>query len=521
MNPFLPGYADQYDPEQVGAPLVRPPTPVAAQPAADAPEELPPAPPPAIARPALDPDLAGFLQRGKRPQFDWSQTAPAPGQQTEDPNRSLKVVDAIASGLSGMRPGGRGHQYDTGYWQGVDQERERKAMQARAAVEADPSSEPSAAARRSMAPALKSMGLTDEEIGTLSAADIKKLGAGNVVMGLVQARQKAQAELAKQKATLDAEDRKLKHDQQMADYTGNTPETKKEIAALQGGMVGQREMQQAVLASNLGLRNQQAMADLNEQNRVAAEARAEQRKIDEENRRHAYEEAHPKAGAGEPLRVEDLEGTGWKVDDPASAQRIVNKRSLTKEVLPQLTDARTALESLDKLIANREKYGSDPARWDPKVAEENDLYMATVKQNYKSAMKMPNTDASEAELKHLFPDPNAVTGKGFGGTVQGLGAAIGVANDPVLEELRAARAEAAHNLTAKIPIPSLRYIGSGKYKANASAGEGAGAEQGVPAASAAPPPGAPKGVRVRDPKTGRTGTLKPGAPVPDGLEVIQ
>jgi hypothetical protein len=30
----------------------------------------------------------------------------------------------------------------------------------------------------------------------------------------------------------------------------------------------------------------------------------------------------------------------------------------------------------------------------------------------------------------------------------------------------------------------------------------------------------PAGVRVRDPKTGRTGTLAPGAAVPEGLEVI-
>lgn len=431
---------------------VQPPTP-APEPAQLPPEQMPPEPP---IRGAASPADVGGDEKARLAE---TMNDPAFGDYVtanQKPDKGWQVLDALFSGLQGK-------QYDQGYWQ-------QNAKQFDDANLKDPHSEESHKLRQANAPMLQQLGLQPDEIAHLSGADIANVSkGGDLVTGLLTARQKAQQakvveaerlrqEQLKHDEAIAAEGRKALHDKEMADYTGNTPETKKDIAALQGGIIGQREVNQAILGNNLAMNRELTMAD-----------RAEKARIDAENRQHAYDAAHPKAGQGEPLRVEDLEGTGWSVRDPESATRIINKRALTKQTLTQLADARTALESFDQAIANREKNGSDPLRWDQSVTEDNDLQMATAKQNYINAMGMPNTDSSQKEVAHLFPDANAVAGKGVGGVVQGFGATVGLAKDPVLEEIKAARAEAAHNLTSKIPIPSLEYTGGGKYKHGSAA----------------------------------------------------
>lgn len=166
------------------------------------------------------------------------------------------------------------------------------------------------------------------------------------------------------------------------------------------------------------------------------------------------------------LTIDDIEGTGFKAADPESAIRIINKRAMTKLTLTQLADANTAITSLDKLIANREKYGSQQLKMNPGVAKTNDLNRGTAMANYINAMLMPHTNESAAEVAKLFPDANTPLGEGVGGFIQGVGSALGVgeSKDPVLEALKATRDEAIQNLVSKIGIPSLYYVGGATHQ---------------------------------------------------------
>lgn len=389
-------------------------------------------------------------------------------------------LDAVASAIGG-------HNFDSGYYQDITdrgdkkferdsaaakQEQEKQKTESSAAHLKDPSSQESIAARQRAAPYLRELGFSDEEINGLSASDV------GGIPGLMGSVSKLRADkTARDNKTTDAADA-LKNQETLhsanRDYDIAHPLPGKHKGGAGGGYGAPSVSGDERLTAAWG------SAD------IPPSVRAEWESVQREppNKRAAAETAFfgrikkyqddaakpPKQpSGGDALTVDDIQGTGWIVDDPDSAARIINKRSMTKETLHQLSDAKTAIESLDTVIANRKLHGSNASGMNPALTTQNNLYIETAKQNYAKAMGMPNTDATQAELKHLFPDPNAVGTDGVAGTMLGVGAKLGVTSDPVLDSLKAARAEALHNLQSKIPIPSLRYVGtSGAHNAPAS-----------------------------------------------------
>lgn len=439
--------------------------------------ELPPAPPPP-GQPGQNVDMSSQVSTpAPQPAEAPALAAPPVSQPYAAPQGA---PNSTWHDVQGFLAGFAGPEYLSQYRQS-DAAKNAAATQARSR---DPNSPESAAARAAAAPMLKKLGFEDADIARLSVADINSGGGLGSLMKQA-ATLRAEAEKAKgAEATWQAHRQDTNADVAAHDIaTGNTPEKKLERAQAAGGMA--LGNQKEIADYNNGLKNRGAApVDLNAegaklqaafkgsengvpdalQSRLAAIGN-----LPEEQRQQALvgfwkdvetAKARP-VSFGDPLRVEDLEGTGFTVrpDFVAGAERVMNKRAMTKAVVQDAHNAGVAIQSLDKLIANREKYGSQGMRMDPAVAEANDLYLGTVRTNYATAMHMPGTDKTVAELHAMFPDANQVLGKGVGGVVQGLGAQAGVAQDPVLAELKAARAEAIHNLTGKIGLPGLEYDG--------------------------------------------------------------
>jgi hypothetical protein len=537
-------------------PAFESPTDIGAQPEAGAPvdlpgraaelqnafsgEELPPEPPPATPpspAPAMQPPepasqeqpdpatLGMFAQqraggaadptKSGSMFFDGSQPMPTPNA---DPDQGARLVDAIFSGLGGQR-------YDARYWQGREQQRSEKASR-------DPNSAQSQQARQSASPLLRSLGLTDEEIAHISAKDIAGVSSGGQLMtAIAKGRTAAAHDRSAQAEKLAAEERANVEADRRAGVTGNTEAAKRERATIMAGTA--LGNQKALADYTHQLKNQGAQpidmagedARLSEVFKDSASGTAPDAlksrlsaisNLPEEQRQQALVSfwkdvettKNKPASFSDPLRVEDIEASGWGVGDPGAATRIINKRALTKQVAVQLADAKTSIESLDRLIANRKKYGSNITQSSQGRAADDRFYLATAKSNYQKAMGIANTNEGAKEVKHIFAvDPAGASGTGVGGVLQGAANQLGMGSDPVLEQLQAIRDEAAHNLTTKIPIPQLTPPKSDipAWPAEIPRGKPSKkvGELGVTPTNG---PKVNKVVNIHDPKTGRTGS---------------
>ncbi len=153
------------------APMVQPPQTF------EQPERMPPEPP---MRGAASPAEVGADQKAR---LQATLDDPAFGDYVtanQKPDKGWQVLDAVLGGLQGK-------QYDKGYW-------DQNAKQFDDANLKDPHSEESHKMRAANAPMLQQLGLQPDEIAHLSGADIASVSkGGNLVEGLLTARQKAQA----------------------------------------------------------------------------------------------------------------------------------------------------------------------------------------------------------------------------------------------------------------------------------------------------------------------------------------
>ncbi len=455
----------------------------------------------------------------------------APDDTPRDPDMPLRLISGIFDGLAGK-------QYDSKFW--GDRNLARKDKEKR-----DPNSQSSIRARASMAPMLAQLGFGDQDIAGMSAYDLESAGGPKQLMSQLATIKANNATFTRnQQATKEAEVR-----------TGNTAADKLERAKNAGAIAAQNQAQGA--ASSLA--NAQTMAQTNDalaSKRAAeddARAAATQKQMQEDRqaferemkaREEQYKIDHPTGGTtGLPLKADDLEGTGWSMgstpEERASSERIANRRGLTKQTVDAAKDAAVAIRSIDDLIKNRKEHGSQASGMNQSVAQSNDLYGATVKSNYMNAMKLPNTDSTTAEMNRLFPDANAVMGHGVGGAIQGIAHQVGLASDPVLEQLESTREEMIRNLSGKIGIPNARWVGGASAHDAPDPGSTAQpahaaprrakkpdvtASASVPAAEpvAAPPAAKPGVIRARDPKTGAEGDYAGTAAEAraEGLEVL-
>jgi hypothetical protein len=246
-------------------PVVAPPPPVSAGP--DGVPEMtmpamtvPPAPqPPAGVARGLDPELAALLESRKQ--------RPAE-QPASDPNRTLKLFDAIARGFSGR-------DYDSRYWGGIDQQRRADAQQAQQKRMADPSSEESRRQRQIMGPLLMRMGVEPEEIAGLSAADIASIGnGGKIAMVLADSRRRAQAEAAAR--AQKQEDAAAAHAQSEEDWNKHNEITSAqalERARVMAGMQGDAFARRMGAEEAARMRAEQRAADRQQREAEAAEQR--------------------------------------------------------------------------------------------------------------------------------------------------------------------------------------------------------------------------------------------------------
>lgn len=261
-----------------GPPSMVPPSSSAAAPAVAAPPS-PPVPPPAAVDPAVgayaarlmgeNKDDAGAQAKrdlGASLQEDVAlaglpEKAPQSSGGDSDPDAFARMVDALAMGMSQHRTG---RAYDPTFWQQRDDRRlmladkrkaegEQERAKALAALEADPMSERSMKARSPQVAMLRQLGLTDEEIAGLSAADIKDMvSGGNLATTVAKARQRAAEAKAEAEAKEAARIADEKHDEETWQaHNATTSEQAMDRARTMAGMTAGRMVDSALLADKL------------------------------------------------------------------------------------------------------------------------------------------------------------------------------------------------------------------------------------------------------------------------------
>lgn len=164
-------------------------------------------------------------------------------------------IDAIVSGLSsGLGQLGRrtrpGAGFDVDFWQAQKDRRAQQAKQYAADEDADPASEQSRRAQAAMTPMLTKLGLSSDEIASLSATQLSELAkGGNLAMQLAKARAAAQVAAAERAQKI--EDLKEKRTYEETQAAGPEFERRLRIAEIQSGMGADRAKQQAYLADQL------------------------------------------------------------------------------------------------------------------------------------------------------------------------------------------------------------------------------------------------------------------------------
>lgn len=213
MRPFLPSYAQSDQDKQLREYLARGGRP---------------APPPAAPQPAVAPPVQQATDDEVAP-IARPQAPPEPAE----PKTS--TLEDIAGGVGRFFVGALSGDGDI-----FVKQRERS--------KADPASAASVAARKRLGPMLTALGLTTEEVNSLSAADLESMAkGGNLVTALATGRTKAKAAQANaaaaQQAKLDAEQRAAKQAIIDDERRGNTAGEKMNRATAMAGAAGDRQAQ--------------------------------------------------------------------------------------------------------------------------------------------------------------------------------------------------------------------------------------------------------------------------------------
>lgn len=235
-----------------------------------------------------------------------------------DPNTGLKIADAIFSGMAGK-------DYDTGYWQGIDQRRDQQADKAKKEAQIaelrDPNSRVSQQRRLLLTPYLRAAGLGDDEISRLSAADLEGFDLSRAVgyaddLAARREAQKLRADRFAAEQAKEAEKKRLAAE--AADPNSETSKRYREFALqvmpdladkiegrskaelennpyIRGAiqMATQEERSQDSLAlEEERQRNRQQMAGVREKYAIGREGRAEERALGREGRAEARTQLH-------------------------------------------------------------------------------------------------------------------------------------------------------------------------------------------------------------------------------------
>lgn len=154
------------------------------------------------AAPVAAPVAAPAPARAPAPPVASGGEAPRPAAapaEDGDPNSLWRSLSAFFGGVAG-------NPYDSKYWTGLDDRRDRKKADAKAEQEkeaakrtaledADPNSERSKRARAPHAAMLKQLGLGDEDIAVFTAKDIAEMTkGGNLAMKIAEVRKRAEAD---------------------------------------------------------------------------------------------------------------------------------------------------------------------------------------------------------------------------------------------------------------------------------------------------------------------------------------
>lgn len=265
-----------------------------------------PAPAPMRAHSMVTPDVADFVARGGLPPRKPKPAPAADASGGDDPDLIPRVLSGIFSGLAG-------EEYDAAFWQGRDDRRAAQAEEAKKAAaleqqklleaeESDPRSQKSVSAQTSMAPLLRQLGLTDAEISTLSAADMRQLTkGGDLVTGLADARARARAEESKRALHAEALKEKRAYDEaQESKRDTRDFEQQKTVAAIGAGMTASRGIDQALLTDELARKRSAEQFALHEAARREAEERARVTRGDEKLQENTEQYSKAIAATGIP-----------------------------------------------------------------------------------------------------------------------------------------------------------------------------------------------------------------------------
>lgn len=182
-------------------------------------------------RGTVSPAVAEYVQRRAAAAVPKQPSAPVTDQ---DPNSTARMLDAIFSGMAGK-------DFDTEYWTGLDKQRREQAMAAKKEALAEQARDPNSAMSRSRQlmyrDYLKKSGLSDEEIGSLSAADLEKYKPGGAVDPMMMELRRRSLEL-REKGLETAAEKEERLNRQWSEM--NTPGTeaaqRAEDIAVRGGL---------------------------------------------------------------------------------------------------------------------------------------------------------------------------------------------------------------------------------------------------------------------------------------------
>lgn len=274
----------------------------------------------------------------ERPPAQRPAAAQSTGTPTKEPGWLETIFGAAAQGA--------------GYY---DEAKERYRQEAAR----DPGSAESAQMRQRMGPMLQQLGLRPDELAALSADDIAAVaGKGDLLAGVMSARQKAAA--AKEKAVADAEARRAESAEfdRRARLTGNTAEGKAERARIIAGSQEDRATRMAFLQHQL-------------QTASAAERRQYEAEIAELRRQQALEDDARRRGVEDKRRAEDAvkQGKvpvsdyvlpGWQAADGKRAQQTIYDTERRKE-MEKTADADAKIDAaLAKMKEIHDRVGTTP-----------------------------------------------------------------------------------------------------------------------------------------------------------------
>jgi hypothetical protein len=268
---------------------------------------------------------------------------------------------AIASGMSG-RP------YDAGYFRGLDADRERKhkedvakfeADQAKqlATTESDSTSQRSRQAQQRMAPLLKQLGLSDEEIATLSAADISGMAkGGNIATTIAEAR--AKAKIAEEKRAYDQATEEAKNTREKAEEEARNARNfgqQKEIARIQANAQTGRLTDAERMRIEAETRA--------EERRLAAETREEERRIEAEKRKAEREgKPDPDAYRLPGTEVTDQQRLRQVINDDTQRRKLEDNVAANATIKEGIRRMREVLKNAGTTIQPKDVAAYDTAR---------------------------------------------------------------------------------------------------------------------------------------------------------------